>query len=569
MIAIFLVLLTAAYMFVAMPVFAGGFGDWSFLCFIWGAGLMFVAVKVMLQRGGAGLTGSFIGWLVFRLFGERIRVPAPSTVTGEIVPRKYRIAAWTGLALIVIAVFNAVVLPILLSNPLFFSARFHNLIGKVEESTFVKDVEPLNPAQIRIIDDETAARLADKKIGEVPALGSETKLGRLVLQQVDNKLYYVAPLEHRGVFQWISNYTSGSHGYILVSAIDPQDVRLVQDIKGKPVNIRYQMGAYLMEYLPRWIYLHGYVNVGLTDYTFQIDNDYNPYWVITLYDKTIGYAGDNATGILTVNAQTGEIIKYAIDKAPNWASRIQPEEFVHEQIENWGQYIYGFWNSVFAKTGTLKPSGTRMHLIYGSDNRVYWYTGMTSSGGDDSTVGFILVDSRNKKAKFYKVAGATEESAAKSAEGQVQEKGYRSGYPLLYNVHGIPTYIAPLKDKEGLLKLVAFISVENYNIVGVGGTIDSAMRAYMQNLANKGDTVVPGQFLKEQTISGKVSRVATIVKGSETMVYFMLDNDAKVFWASSGLNVKLPLLKSGDVVEISFSENTLGANEIKTFKPNY
>ena len=143
MIGVLLVLLTAAYMFVVMPVFAGGFGDWSFLCFIWGAGLMFIAVKVMLQRGGAGLTGSFIGWLVFKLFGERIRVPAPTTVTGEIVPRKYRIAAWSGLALIIIAVLNAVILPVLLSNPLLFSSRFHNLIGNVEESTFVKDVDCL------------------------------------------------------------------------------------------------------------------------------------------------------------------------------------------------------------------------------------------------------------------------------------------------------------------------------------------------------------------------------------------------------------------------------------------
>ena len=66
----------------------------------------------------------------------------------------------------------------------------------------------------------------------------------------------------------------------------------------------------------------------------------------------------------------------------------------------------------------------------------------------------------------------------------MQEKGYRAGYPILYNIYGIPTYIAPLKDKEGLLKLIAFISVENYNIVGVGADVESAMRNYQQALAS-------------------------------------------------------------------------------------
>ena len=38
--------------------------------------------------------------------------------------------------------------------------------------------------------------------------------------------------------------------------------------------------------------------------------------------------------------------------------------------------------------------------------RAYWYTGITSAGGDESTIGFMLVDTRTKEAKLYKQPGS-------------------------------------------------------------------------------------------------------------------------------------------------------------------
>jgi hypothetical protein len=46
-------------------------------------------------------------------------------------------------------------------------------------------------------------------------------------------------------------------------------------------------------------------------------------------------------------------------------------------------------------------------LVYGNDNKSYWYTGLTSVG-DESAVGFVLVDTRTKETIFYKQGGATE-----------------------------------------------------------------------------------------------------------------------------------------------------------------
>ncbi|MCX7970041.1 MAG: hypothetical protein N3A57_00540, partial [Negativicutes bacterium] len=203
---------------------------------------------------------------------------------------------------------------------------------------------------------------------------------------------------------------------------------------------------------------------------------------------------------------------------------------------------------------------------------VYWYVGMTSSGSDDSTVGFVLVNSRSKQAKFYQVAGATEEAAAKSAEGQVQEKAYRAGYPLLYNVAGIPTYIAPLKDREGLLKQVAFISVENYNIVGVGPDIATAMRNYLASMAARGNmvgNVEAGKAAEKLAVRGKIARAAIVARGGENYLYFMLENDPVLYAVPASLTAKVLLLRPGDEVGLTVAATGGDAREVLAVEVGY
>ncbi len=565
------VLFNLAYFYFEMPVLAWGFTSWSQLVIIWGMILIFVSAVVLLNKFRQYVANTAWGQLLKKLFpqifGENNKVIDISDYQREgKVSRYYKTLGVIGVILLAIGTANLFIFPILTSAPLFYSQSYHDLLGSVQESSFTSDVEPINLSQIRIVDEETARKLADKKIGEVPALGSEVQLGEMSLQKVREKLYYVAPLEHRGFFQWLSNHSRGSKGYVMVSATNPQDVRLVQNVNGQDIYLKYQTKGFFLDYLPRYLYSHGIVNVGMTDFSFEVDDDFNPYWVVTLYKNKIGYRGADAIGVIVVNAQTGEINKYAIADMPRWIDRVQPEEFIYRQIADWGEYVNGFWNAIFAKTGTLKPTGKELHLIYGNDDSVYWYTGITSSGKDESTVGFILVNSRTKEAKWYKVAGADETGAKKSAEGQVQEKGYRAGYPILYNINGVPTYISPLKDKEGLLKAVAFVSVENYNLVGVGPDIESALRNYQQNLMGKGNLYVPGNEIKQVQVQGKISRISHVVKGGESYFYFMLEGDPRIFAGTINLSPKLPLAKIGDVVTVTFNESkeaTLNINEFK------
>ena len=567
--ALFLFLvLNFIYMYFEMPVLAWGFTDWSMPLIIWGWVLVFYLARPMFQKGRAALADSQWGRLIDKLFlGGTIENDKVVDISNRKIPASVKRIAIAGVALMVVGFLNLFVLPVLTSHPIFNSGAYRDLLGHVEESSFTADIEPINLSQIRIVDEETAMKLVEKKIGEVPALGSEVRMGDMVLQKVQNKLYYVAPLEHRGIFQWFTNQAKGSKGYVMVSATNPQDVKLIQNVNGKEIFLKYQMNGFIMDYLPRYLYLHGIVTVGMTDYSFEVDDDLNPYWVVTLYKNKIGFSGPDAVGAVLVNAQTGEIKRYSMADLPVWVDRIQPESFVYRQIAGWGEYINGFWNSMLAKTGTLKPTSDRLHLIYGNDDNVYWYTGITSSGKDESSVGFLLVNSRTKESKWYKVAGATESAAKKSAEGQVQEKGYRAGYPILYNIHGVPTYIAPLKDKEGLLKLVSFISVENYNLVGVGPDIESALRAYQLNLMSKGNAFIPGNEIKQIRLQGKITRFSQVVKGGESYFYFTMEGDSRIFVGSINTSPKIPLIKLDDTVAVTFNESKDAQISILQFEP--
>ena len=456
----------------------------------------------------------------------------------------------TGLALVA-----CIVLPFFGSCQAFHHAAYRGLIGDVEESTFSTDTAPVDPTQVRVVDQSLATRLGEKRLGEDPALGSIVTLGDPNIQQVGGQLYWVIPLNHSGFFKWWQN-RQGTPGYIMVSATNERDVKLVQEVDGKPLRLKYNLGAMFGDDPRRYLYTNGYSRIGLTDYTFEIDDNGYPYWVVTKFERKVGYMGDDAVGIVLLDIQTGDITEYSIDEAPRWVDRIQPESIVVTQLNDWGKYVLGWWWQNMACKECLKVS-PGISLVYGDDGRSYWYTGITSKGADDSTVGFVLVDTRTKEANLYKQTGATEDAAQSSAQGSVQEKGYIATSPILYNVGGLPTYFMTLKDAAGLVKLVAFVSVENYQIVGIGEDVRSALRQYRRSVSSRGNNIVPDGAVESWEITGTVLRLALDTNGN----YYLLveGHENKAFVGGASISVELPLTREGDAVTVKFDD---GGNEV-------
>jgi hypothetical protein len=524
----------------------------------------FILVYMNMPTVNYGFTGFAIMLII--LIGIWILLNNPFSITqsqNNTPSLKIGKPGKVSFVLLAILVIYITVVPFLTSWALFRTDEYRNLIGKVEtESNLSSHMLPISIEKIRVVDQSLAQLLGDKVLGSQSALGSQVTLGAFNIQKVNNDLYWVAPLLHSGFFKWQKNM-QGTNGYVMVNACNERDVKLVQEINGKKVYIKYQSEAYFFDNLERYLYFHGYWNVGLTDYSFEIDDSGIPYWVVTKFKKTIGFAGDDAKGVVIVNAQTGEIKEYSIENTPAWVDRIQPGEFIETQLNDWGNYVKGYWN--FSNEGKLKIT-EQVSMVYGDDKNAYWYTGLTSVGADESTVGFVLVNTRTKKAVWYKQSGATENAAQNSAKGKVQEKGFSASMPIPYNINNIPTYVMTLKDNGGLVKMYAMVAIEDYTIVGVGNTLQEALMAFKNAFNQSGNKINTKSKTEKNLIKSIITRINGDVKNGNTYYYFMLKNFPKVFIGSSQISNDFPLTNLGDSVYITFDNDNQGVIDISTFK---
>jgi hypothetical protein len=457
----------------------------------------------------------------------------------------------------------AAVLPIVTSSPFLRTSEYRNLIGEVEIGESLSNhMPPIALSQIRVVDQSLANILGDKVLGAQPALGSQVRLGTFHIQKVKNELYWVAPLLHSGFFMWYQNEL-GTNGYVMVNASNERDVKLVQESGGKKIRIKYQPEGYFSDFLERHLYLNGYYNVGLTDYSFEINDDGAPYWVVTKYKKKIGFYGEDAVGIVLVNTETGKCEEYGVANVPTWVDRIQPEAFIEKQLNDWGRFVKGYWN--FSNESKLQTTQD-LTLVYGEDNKSYWYTGLTSVGADEATVGFVLVDTRTKKSVWYKQSGATELAAQKSARGKVQEKRFSASQPVPYNINNIPTYVMTLKDDGGLVKMFAMVAIEDYTIVGVGNTLSETLMAYKNAFNMAGNKINVKGNSRKLILNSIVNRINSDIKNGNSFYYFTVAGRENIFIGSSQISNELPVTLKGDSISISFDDDTQGLIDISSFK---
>ena len=529
---VFVLLITVFYFYVSLPVLSYGFAGITILLLIIAALLFFSFSKFTISSDGKSYKPVAVFW----------KLPA---------------------LLIGVAILYAFVLPFFTSHPIFRNQDYRALIGKVANGDkLTNHIAPISMNEIRVVDESLAYLLGEKILGSQPALGSQAHLGEFFIQKVNGKLYWIAPLEHSGFFKWLNN-KQGTTGYVMVSATNERDVKLVQEVNGKPIFLKYQREAYFGSNLHRYLYFNGFNTVGLTDFSFEIDDAGTPFWVVTKYKKQVGFSGNDATGVVIVNAQSGEIKEYNIKNTPTWVDRIQPISFIKNQLNDWGEYVNGYWN--FSNQNKLQITED-LTLVYGNDNKSYWYTGITSVGKDESAVGFVLVDTRTKETTFYKQSGATEFAAQSSAQGKVQEKGFTASLPIPYNINNIPTYVMTLKDNGGLVKMYAMVSISDYTIVGTGNTMREALTAYKTAFNSSGSKINVDSKSAKKVIESVVVRIQNDVKNGNSFYYFTVKDYPSIFVGSSQISNQLPITAVGDNVKISFDLDNEEIIDVSTFE---
>lgn len=461
------------------------------------------------------------------------------------------------LSAVIIAVPWILIVVVMILCSVFFQWKaYRDQLGEPEIKKFDNEVQAIDVAQIPIVDENLALQLAQKKLGERPALGSQVALYSATIQMVDGELVWVVPLYHSGFFKWLTNL-SGTPGYIVVSATNTNDVRYVEGYK-----IKYHPGSYLLFDITRKVRFGPGLMTGITDYSFELDDDGQPYWAISTYKNSRGFSLPEADGIILLNATTGQMDRYGMDEVPEWVDRVQPEDFVLTQIANRGNYVHGIFN--FANKDKYRPS--EGHNIVYNNGRCYLFTGLTSVGSDDSAIGFIMVDMVTKEPIMYEMSGATEEAAQRSAEGRVQDLKYRATFPIILNIDSQPTYFMTLKDNIGLIKQYAFVSVTNYSTVGTGESVSAAMRDYENKLRSDGVTTIGKLGGVVEQLEGTILRISGEYSGGNTVYKFLLSEKPDIlFIAESTAGAELALTQPNDKIQVEYSLSSDGTAEVTSF----
>lgn len=452
---------------------------------------------------------------------------------------------------------------------MFHSRSYSELLEPepVEDSTFANTVHPIPVEKMISVKQAYAEDLASKRIENMPSLGSRCEFGKADMINLngsfnvktaegknmtltfDNEKVWVMPLEHRDFFKW--NRNGVTDGYCIVSAHDPSRIFFVTELEGKPLALRYLPSGCFGDEIERHVRMSGYAGYGLTEYSMELDDNGRPYWVITIYEPTIGFSGEDAIGALVVDMQTGKITEYSIADAPEWVDRIQPDEFLIDQINYWGEYQDGWWNAMFAQNG-VREATPGMSLVY-SEGRSYWYSGIQSAGADKSSSGFMLIDTRTKECKLYSVAGINEQAAKEVIEAQsewVRMSKFFANDPVLYNVHGIPTYYMTLTG-DGIKNAgYAFVSLKSELQFAAASTPQKALQEYLK-VVQKADQfkISDGDKISEELLKMTIRAIVY-----ENGTYYVLFNEVKgkEFTGTTDAFPELKWAKENQKVNVSY-----------------
>jgi len=453
---------------------------------------------------------------------------------------------WVLASLLVVALGLSLYLNVLVIPIRAFDLRDTPLVRVATEPMPVMHLE-----HIRLVPIENARWRADKVLG---GMGAGFEIGHLNIQMVDGELYWVAPVDFRGLMRWWS--FREAPGFVMV---DAEDAGAPAEFIAAP--LKYTRGAFFASDLLRHIYGQ-YRDVLLLDPSFELDDERNPYWVMSIGRPTVGKTGIVVTGAVVVNPATGEMREYGLAEVPTWVDQVIPEQ-VAEQHNSWfGRFVHGYWNSVFGQRDVHLPTSWEGEVdvfgVVGPDGRFYWFTGHTSPGDDDSLMGYTMMDGRTGEIIYYKDAvGIFNEAAAvASVNAAVADfVGWRGAQPLLYNLFGAESYVVPVLSDTNILKAIGIVNARTGRTV-VEPTMLRAVMVYKQYLGQGIGGVVPTGIAEIQTHEGEVLRIGSATADGQTVFFLRVTGSERIFTATAALSAEIAVTAVGDRISLSYLDTT-------------
>lgn len=511
------------YYYITLPAFnLHSIGTWWFLITI----LVVIGIVISLRTGDTVQSGKLNGMI-----------------------KEFR--PGTGLSVKIIFGIVAIMLVVLaigtfLSSPVINAKKYRDLMP-VEEGNFAQDIKQVDYNTIPLLDKSSASLLGDRKMGSMVDMVSQFEVGSDYTQiNYNGRPVRVTPLVYANTIKWFTNTKNGIPAYMMID-MATQDTTCVQLAEG----IKYSKS----EYFNRNIYRHlrfKYPTYIFGDQLFfEIGDDGTPYWICPVKKFNIGLFGGETVGrVVICNAVTGVCEDYHIDDVPQWVDKVYQAELLMQLYDYHGTLQHGYFNSILSQKDCLTTTNGYNYIAL--DDDVWVYSGVTSVNGDQSNVGFVLMNQRTMETKFYKVEGAIEDSAMSSAEGQVQNLGYVATFPLLLNIAEEPTYFIALKDGAGLVKMYAMVNVEKYQWVAIGDTVKECEKAYRELLETNGISSEAAGV--SEAVSGKIEAMANVVIEGNTHYYIYLEGKEQIYDINLSANedfAKIIKYQPGDTISMN------------------
>ncbi len=495
-------------------------------------------------------------FLVFKMRADAYARGTKRYTKNEGKARVFKIASFVPVGIVCLGLIGA------LASFSFFpgnAAKYASILS-ISEDEFSEDIAEVDYSQIPVIDRDSAELLGSRAMGTISDYVSQFEISSLYSQiNYDSSPVRVSPLVYADLFKWLKNRVEGIPAYVVVD-MTTQDTEIVRIEDGA---IMYSQSEPLARNIERHVQL-SYPFYMFDEIAFEIDEDGHPWWICPVQQRTIGlFGGRTIQRVVLCDAVTGECTDLAVEDVPEWVDRVYPADLLVQQYNWYGSFANGWINSWLGQESVVQTTpGTNGQLGYNyiaKDDDVWVYSGVTSATSDSSIVGFVLVNQRTAEAHFYKVAGATEESAMSSAEGQVQHLGYDATFPLLINIGGQPTYFMALKDDAGLVKMFAMIDIQRYQNVATGDTVAETQQTYKELLATNGVELQDADVADAVEVvsleaSGCIETMATAVVDGNSHFYVRLEGDDHLYDFALPDLIGILLYGEGDEIHFTYEE---------------
>ncbi|WP_079525269.1 DNA-binding protein [Halobacillus hunanensis] len=426
----------------------------------------------------------------------------------------------------------------------------YNSISKQEAG----EAKPLNEENTPIsVAPESARNKVQKSMSVVPNT-QFYDLGKLQVQEVNNEISYVAPVEFTSFWRYFRGKETEGYFTIPATNINAQP----EFVESK---MRYTNSSYFNHNVQRQVYMEFPYYIQSGEAQIEVDDEGKPWYVQTIYKPVLltNRPDLEKVKVAVVDPVSGEVKAYKASEAPDFIEGSISSELATGENEYFGKYVHGLLNSIFGKKDVKIPneSGTESSVtpIFGDDGDMYYFTDMASPKENiDSALGYTLIDARTGELTYYngkKNSGIMDSKGARQiVNKQFPEKNWTGSMPVLYNVDGHPTWIVNVLDPNGLFKRYAYIKANDSDFAVFGETAKETLTAYRLQLAQDPSNVQGGEGVETTAKDGVVNRVLVTSTDSRQVVQFILEGDTTIY----SVNVsKAPLaifLREGDHVQM-------------------